>query len=135
MSLARLLKLDVQAERGLGFSFDFVESIFAYNFRLSEAHARLSRRSEVTAEDAVAACHYYEECEAGLTGHSHLGVTPRPHSLGVSLDQALGPGHDSAVREFQARLVSFTQEHADIGVEVSAKKDNFEDFLNLSSEE
>ena len=103
--------------------------------RMSEAHARLSRRSEVSVEDAVAACHYYEECQAGLTGHSHLGVTPRPHSLGVSLDLALGPGHDSAIREFQARLVTFTQDHANIRQEVSGKKDDFEDFLNLSTEE
>ena len=104
---------------------------------MSEAHARLSRRSEVSVEDAVAACYYYEECEAGLTGHSPLGVTPRPHSLGVSLDLALGPGHDSELREFQARLVTFTQEHTDIREKVSAvtKDDDSEDFLNLSTEE
>ena len=102
---------------------------------MSEAHARLSRRTEVSVEDAVAACHYYEECEAGLTGHSPLGVTPRPHSLGASLDLVLGPGHDSVLREFQARLVTFTQEHADISEKVSGTKDDFEDFLNLSTEE
>ena len=100
---------------------------------MSEAHARLSGRSEVSVEDAVAACHYYEECEAGVTGYSPLGVTPRPHSLGVSLDLALGPGYDTVIRKFQARLVSFTREFA--GEEVSGKKDDMDDILNLSTEE
>ena len=30
-------------------------------FRVSEAHARLARRTEAGEEDAVFACHYYEQ--------------------------------------------------------------------------
>ena len=48
----------------------------------------------MSVEDAVFACHYYEECVTALSGHSHLNVDPKPHILSFGLDQSLGRGHD-----------------------------------------
>ena len=82
-------------------------------FRLAESHARLSMRSEVTTEDAVFACHFYEECATSLSGFSYLGVDHKPHVLGVGLDDALGRGHDRYMKEFQARLIRYVMEYTD----------------------
>ena len=45
-----------------------------------------------------------------MSGRSQLGVEPRPHIHGVSLNDALGRGHDKYMREFQARLIRFVVE-------------------------
>ena len=45
---------------------DIPQSGMVILIRLSEVHARLSMRQEVVIEDAVFACHFYEECLAGL---------------------------------------------------------------------
>ena len=86
------------------------ESFFS---RLSESHARLSLRAEVTTEDAVFACHFYEECLTSLSGISCLGVDPKPHIIDAGLDESLGRGHDRYMKEFQARLVRFVMENSD----------------------
>ena len=70
-------------------------------------------RPEVTIEDAVFACHFYEECVTSLSGISYLGVDHKPHILGVGLDDALGRGHDGYMKEFQARLIRFVMDHSD----------------------
>ena len=85
----------------------------SFSSRLSESHARLSLRSEVTIEDAVFACHFYEECVTSLSGVSYLGVDPKPHILGAGLDESLGRGHDRYMKEFQARLVRFVMEYSE----------------------
>merc|ERR1712227_700645 len=67
----------------------------------------------VSTEDAVFACHFYEECLTSLSGVSYLGVDPKPHILCAGLDESLGRVHDRYMKEFQARLVRFVMENSD----------------------
>ena len=55
--------------------------MFALFFRLTlaETHARLSLRSEVLIEDALAAILFYEECLTSIYHHSVISVSPEPH--------------------------------------------------------
>ena len=78
------------------------------------------------------------QCEAALSGYSHLGVSPRPHLLGLGLDEALGRGHDTEMRQFGARLAAFVDQNCGLpGAELQAGKkiESTVDFGNLSSEE
>ena len=81
---------------------------------------------------------YLTQCEAALSGYSHLGVSPRPHLLGLGLDEALGRGHDKEMRQFGARLAAFVEQNCGLpGAELQAGKkiESTVDFGNLSSEE
>ena len=91
---------------------NFPQSSLVTVLTLAENHARLARRSEVSLEDALFACHYYEECVTSLSGYSHLNVEARPHVLCFGLDETLGRGHDRYMREFQARLIRFVEEYS-----------------------
>ena len=78
------------------------------------------------------------QCEAALSGYSHLGVSPRPHLLGLGLDEALGRGHDTEMRQFGARLAAFVEQNCGLpGAELQGGKkiESTVDFGNLSSEE
>jgi len=102
---------------------DIPQSGMVILIRLSEVHARLSMRQEVVIEDAVFACHFYEECLAGMSGKSQLGVVAKAHIHGASLDEALGRGHDKYMRDFQARLIRFVMEYEEDGNPGSEVKD------------
>ena len=62
-------------------------------------------------DDAVFACHFYEEIITSQSGYSYLGVEPVLHVVGGTLDQVLGRENDRNMREFGRQLRSFVKEY------------------------
>ena len=90
---------------------EFPQSALLTLIKLAMSHTKLSLRLEVTVDDAVFACHLYEEMVTSQSGYSYLGVEPVLHVVGGTLDQVLGRQNDRSMREFGGRLEGFLREY------------------------
>ena len=91
---------------------EFPQSALTTLIKLATSHAKLSLRLEVTVDDAVFACHLYEESVASRSGYSYLGLVPSANIVEGSLNKVLGRENDLSMREFHFKLEAFIKEYS-----------------------
>jgi len=91
---------------------EFPQSALTTLIKLATSHAKLSLRLEVTVDDAVFACHLYEETVSSRSGYSYLGVAPSASIVEGTLNMVLGRENDRNMREFHIKLEGFIREYS-----------------------
>ena len=81
---------------------EFPQSALTTLFKLATFHAKL--RLEVMVDDAVFACHLYEEALTSRSGYSYLGKVPSASIVEGTLNMVLAREIDNNMREFHIKL-------------------------------
>ena len=92
---------------------EFPQAALSTLIKLATSHAKLSLRLEVTMDDAVFACYFYEELVSSRSGYSYLGIVPTPSIVEGSLSKVLGRENDLKMRAFHLKLEGFVREYCE----------------------